>query len=190
MVWFLLSIYLKYFILPLFDGITNKYLRKGRKMKRFLLFMSFALRVYVSVLFLALLCLSVRPASACTTNTITISKSAPGATDGDIFSFEWDLGNFDLYHNGPSFTINPPGTYEIVELLSPGWVLDGIDVDLDPDDPNTSYQPIDNGIEVTFSGVSPVSITFNNSPVPIPGAIWLLGSGLVGLVGFRKKFKK
>lgn len=28
------------------------------------------------------------------------------------------------------------------------------------------------------------------SSVPIPSAVWLLGSGLVGLVGFRRKFKK
>jgi hypothetical protein len=28
------------------------------------------------------------------------------------------------------------------------------------------------------------------SQVPIPGAVWLLGSGLVGLVGLRKKFNK
>lgn len=28
------------------------------------------------------------------------------------------------------------------------------------------------------------------APVPIPGAVWLLGSGLVGVVGFRRKFKK
>jgi hypothetical protein len=28
------------------------------------------------------------------------------------------------------------------------------------------------------------------APIPIPGAIWLLGSGLIGLVGFRKKLKK
>ena len=27
------------------------------------------------------------------------------------------------------------------------------------------------------------------SPVPIPGAIWLLGSGLIGIVGIRRKFK-
>jgi hypothetical protein len=27
------------------------------------------------------------------------------------------------------------------------------------------------------------------SPVPIPGAIYLLGSGLLGLVGIRKKIK-
>ena len=26
--------------------------------------------------------------------------------------------------------------------------------------------------------------------VPIPGAIWLLGSGLIGLIGIRRKFKK
>lgn len=28
------------------------------------------------------------------------------------------------------------------------------------------------------------------SPVPLPGAIWLLGSGLIGIVGIRRKFKK
>ena len=28
------------------------------------------------------------------------------------------------------------------------------------------------------------------TPVPIPGAVWLLGSGLIGIVGVRRKFKK
>jgi hypothetical protein len=28
------------------------------------------------------------------------------------------------------------------------------------------------------------------STVPIPGAVWLLGSGLIGLIGIRRKFKK
>lgn len=28
------------------------------------------------------------------------------------------------------------------------------------------------------------------SPVPIPAAVWLLGSGLIGIVGVRKKFKQ
>jgi hypothetical protein len=30
----------------------------------------------------------------------------------------------------------------------------------------------------------------SGTPVPIPGAIWLLSSGLIGLIGLRRKFKK
>ena len=26
-------------------------------------------------------------------------------------------------------------------------------------------------------------------PVPVPAAVWLLGSGLVGLIGLRRKFR-
>ena len=29
-----------------------------------------------------------------------------------------------------------------------------------------------------------------SAPVPIPGGVWLLGSGLVGLMGFQKRMKK
>ena len=32
-------------------------------------------------------------------------------------------------------------------------------------------------------------VALDATAVPVPGAIWLLGSGLVCLVGFRKKFK-
>jgi hypothetical protein len=31
---------------------------------------------------------------------------------------------------------------------------------------------------------------YDNTPVPLPGAVWLLGSGLLGLAGLRRKFKK
>jgi hypothetical protein len=34
------------------------------------------------------------------------------------------------------------------------------------------------------------NIKFEGSPVPVPGAVWLLGSGLVGLVGLRRRSKK
>ena len=39
----------------------------------------------------------------------------------------------------------------------------------------------------TFTGLSEVQ--FNGSPVPIPGAVWLLGSGLIAMVGIRRRKK-
>jgi hypothetical protein len=35
-----------------------------------------------------------------------------------------------------------------------------------------------------------LSVTTAAAPVPIPGALWLLGSGLIGLIGIRRRFKK
>lgn len=40
----------------------------------------------------------------------------------------------------------------------------------------------------TFSSHTHMYATF--SAVPIPGAVWLLGSGLIGIVGIRRKFKE
>jgi hypothetical protein len=42
----------------------------------------------------------------------------------------------------------------------------------------------------TVLAINGHSIWQQYTVVPIPGAVWLLGSGLIGLVGFRKKFKK
>lgn len=50
--------------------------------------------------------------------------------------------------------------------------------------------------EIRNSDLSGVYLTGNisgltaSNPVPIPPAAWLLGSGLVGLVAFRRKFRK
>lgn len=35
-----------------------------------------------------------------------------------------------------------------------------------------------------------IAIGGSPPPVPVPGAVWLLGSGLIGLLGLRRKFKK
>jgi hypothetical protein len=40
------------------------------------------------------------------------------------------------------------------------------------------------------SGIDMIGGDVNASVVPIPGAVWLLGSGLIGLLGFRRKLRK
>jgi hypothetical protein len=35
-----------------------------------------------------------------------------------------------------------------------------------------------------------ITFDFNTTNVPLPSALWLLGSGLIGIVGVRRKFKK
>ncbi|MBW2109346.1 MAG: hypothetical protein JRI36_11885 [Deltaproteobacteria bacterium] len=44
--------------------------------------------------------------------------------------------------------------------------------------------------EKEVSGANYLTANFQIDAVPIPGAVWLLGSGLLGLVGIRKKLHK
>ena len=55
----------------------------------------------------------------------------------------------------------------------------------------TSYtQLYGDAIYIQHSGGPFDSLTLSKTMVPIPGAVWLLGSGLIGIAGFRRKFKK
>ena len=42
----------------------------------------------------------------------------------------------------------------------------------------------------TVSGTATVSLAGNVTPVPLPAAVWLFGSGLLGLVGIARRKKK
>ena len=46
------------------------------------------------------------------------------------------------------------------------------------------------GVGYNFDERDWAEVTLEYNPVPIPGAILLLGSGLIGLAGIRKKFKR
>jgi hypothetical protein len=41
----------------------------------------------------------------------------------------------------------------------------------------------------SFSSIRVLSGDVFNTPVPLPAAIWLLGAGLIGLVGVRRKLQ-
>jgi len=46
------------------------------------------------------------------------------------------------------------------------------------------------GISASITGQILVEAYGQVAPVPIPPTVWLLGSGLIGLVGLRRRFKK
>ena len=55
---------------------------------------------------------------------------------------------------------------------------------------DTPYDWDTNGLNPDHSSPGVSHISFYSSTVPIPAAAWLLGSGLIGLIGARRKFWK
>ena len=47
----------------------------------------------------------------------------------------------------------------------------------------------DNNEYLPTSSSLPFGVRVEGTLVPIPGAVWLLGSGLIGLIGIRRKLK-
>lgn len=95
---------------------------------------------------------------------------------GVSFNDGWDY--FDDLDTLSAFTLQPGDSS--VE----SWV-DAYSIMPDPvfDDLGNEYN-----IEwVDFYGE--VEVIYEYTPIPIPSAVWLIGSGLIGIVGVRSKFK-
>lgn len=126
---------------------------------------------------------------------------APGSpslgtnTPADIF---WSQGgSFGLAMPGAAFGLAP--TDDVDAMVFDSGVFD---FSLAPGSPSLGpFSPADvfagavgyllAGPTVSTLGLIPPDNVdaWSDSPVPIPGAVWLLGSGLVGFVGLRRKFK-
>ena len=74
------------------------------------------------------------------------------------------------------------------------WTVPGADlISITSDASGAIEVNLDLGVEIfSTSNDQFVSVKLEYTPtaVPIPGAIWLLGSGLVGIARIRRKFKK
>jgi hypothetical protein len=100
----------------------------------------------------------------------------------DTPSEEVDQYRVRIYSPGSSFNIHDSGSFSgVTNYDVPSGVLDAGELYY----VRVEARHLDGGyLESRSNTFEPFST------VPIPGAVWLLGSGLVGLVGLRKKFKK
>ena len=150
-------------------------------------------------------------------NTYTYDYTDPGVVIPYTFSFNTALASLTVDYQGSSdlpLALFPPatilsGTFSSssilanTELIITGTGLDTKDplflaalfgVDALAFDPAALYQfdfflraVIDQYTTPGMWTVTEASITNN---VPIPGAVWLLGSGLIGLAAIRRRFRK
>jgi len=129
-----------------------------------------------------------------TVGTLTISYdndvSAASAQIWDIDyagsqgTEQWLVQAFDSKHNVVGSMLSPMGDNMTLDGRPWTWSFDhGNTNDI------TSIDISFTGSKTTGIGLAFDNFQTDSSAVPIPGAVWLLGSGLLGLIGIRRKKK-
>ena len=136
-------------------------------------------------------------------------------TDGDInFIFEGGaLGGLTLaifdeeadFGVGPNLEVDVPelifwdGVNTLSDIDANSLTIDGDFVLAVSDDGGTTWTggdinpgsvftlPEANTYAVQFAGLGGIEVVVDLAPVPVPAAVWLFGSGLLGLVGVARR---
>jgi hypothetical protein len=105
-------------------------------------------------------------------------------TFGNGFVYQVDLvDTSDIYHTVWTGTdTSLPGSLVDFQVswLQTAYEVKGIKIYVNTDHDMGAWEEID---AVRLTGAT-------SAPVPVPAAVWLLGSGLVGIIGMRRRFKK
>jgi hypothetical protein len=92
---------------------------------------------------------------------------------------------------------NKPGRPAYLSNLINNWYWTCIEDMNDPEQNTAFVYHLGTGYQATFSmlggefyGLAIRPGDVGAPTVPVPAAFWLLGSGLIGLIGLRRRFKK
>ena len=119
-------------------------------------------------------------------STVMNATASTGLINGTATSPQYNISTF----SGP--TANQTQTIDISSSLWNQYEGTGslaLQAALGPYTSSASFTPGTLGVggEALVNGSVTIDYAYNATPTPIPAAAYLLGSGLLGLVGFRKK---
>ena len=103
------------------------------------------------------------------------------STSGLFFDFDGPYG-FEMHGSWSTETSGNDDLFDV--YLDNNFNSQYASLTWNPDTGTGTFNVL--GSNDSASGI----LTSGPSAVPVPAAIWLLGSGLLGVVGFRKKIKK
>lgn len=150
-----------------------------------------------------------------TTSNLADNFEVKWVIDWDGTDYTYDWSTYSLVENGEEIGWVQPGSWENYDdgqgnsgvIGSLGFAWWATDDEAEPFDTGGSpydetdqadidalrsialqYQTYAIGMYRNPSGEEFGQLQVNIAPVPVPAAVWLLGSGLIGLVGLRRKF--
>ena len=128
----------------------------------------------------------------CPYNGYTVDVNADYIYIGFSNAIPWD--DSEAFNGVEIYNLNDDSGFPLsdvsVDTNDPGWTSSQISFSDD-----AIWLDFGLSVDAILSQGHPIPppwywIDLQFAPVPIPGAVWLLGSGLIGIVGVRKKFKR